>query len=258
MVRSWWKVVVPPNLLVGSWVQFQGKTCDGSWVTDDHLQELIFRADGTFSVTRKPFCSYEDAWGTYAHDQATGNLSLKFTGGNQVPTSDDFDGEGKAVIDLGHRISADSYSRGPGDRHRRHLRPLNTRENAVLHARPFALSRLLRGSRRKNLYHAPSLDWRLAPVHCLAKAAHDAGHGAGTATEYAVAKGCQRSSVASRGIDGNWAALSVAAADRLAGKNRDRRARPSVRRVFRCGCGTCGTACRRRACHCQRHPGTRR
>jgi hypothetical protein len=51
----------------------------------DAIHELLFEADGTFSVTWYPFEVYRDYWGTYAFDPKTGAIGLTVEGGNYVP-----------------------------------------------------------------------------------------------------------------------------------------------------------------------------
>lgn len=50
------------------------------------------------------------AWGTYVYDQSTGYLALKFTAGNKAAIGADLHREGKAVVEVGGRISEDAYS----------------------------------------------------------------------------------------------------------------------------------------------------
>lgn len=49
------------------------------------IQELVFRADGSFGVTWTPFEVYVDYWGAYSFDLQTGHIELEITGGNYVP-----------------------------------------------------------------------------------------------------------------------------------------------------------------------------
>ena len=49
------------------------------------IQELIFEADGTFSLTWTPFELYKDYWGTYEYDLASRSLALEVKGGNYIP-----------------------------------------------------------------------------------------------------------------------------------------------------------------------------
>jgi hypothetical protein len=51
----------------------------------DPIGELVFDADGTFSVTWFPFEVYKDYWGSYTFDLATGAISLAIEGGNWIP-----------------------------------------------------------------------------------------------------------------------------------------------------------------------------
>ena len=65
--------------LVGKWSQVRDG-CDGH-----AIGEVIFRPDGTFSVTWAPFETYVDYWGTYQFDPGTSELTLTPDGGNFVP-----------------------------------------------------------------------------------------------------------------------------------------------------------------------------
>jgi hypothetical protein len=65
--------------LVGLWRQDR-EACPGN-----ALEELLFRANGTFAATWTPFEVYNDYWGNYRFDPATGELSLEVTGSNYLP-----------------------------------------------------------------------------------------------------------------------------------------------------------------------------
>lgn len=73
--------------LVGEWLEVAQVLCKGGEeaAPDVPIQELLFDADGTFSVTWRPFEAYVDYWGTYTFDLATGSILLEVTGGNYVP-----------------------------------------------------------------------------------------------------------------------------------------------------------------------------
>ena len=68
------------------------------------IRELIFRADGTFSVTWTPFEVYFDYWGNYTYDPVQETLSLSVGGGNYLPDDVDlsgtveFDGAGRLLL----------------------------------------------------------------------------------------------------------------------------------------------------------------
>jgi hypothetical protein len=68
------------NPLVGQWSQ-SSSDCAPEAV----INELIFSADGTFSVTWMPFESYKDYWGRYDFDTETSELSLTVKSGNDIP-----------------------------------------------------------------------------------------------------------------------------------------------------------------------------
>ena len=70
------------NPLVGNWQE----------VDTGNVNELIFRADGNFSVTWIPFEIRKDYWGRYTFNVSTRTLELTLTGGNTMPP--DFDGIG--------------------------------------------------------------------------------------------------------------------------------------------------------------------
>lgn len=49
------------------------------------IQELVFSADGTFSVTWEPFETYKDYWGRFEYDQETQTLTMMPRSGNNLP-----------------------------------------------------------------------------------------------------------------------------------------------------------------------------
>ncbi|WP_109807473.1 hypothetical protein [Sphingosinithalassobacter portus] len=69
------------------------------------IGEMVFRDDGSFSVTYQPFESYQDYWGRYIYDPVTGALAMTVTGGNLIPEPLDlwgsayFNADGKLVLD---------------------------------------------------------------------------------------------------------------------------------------------------------------
>ncbi len=72
--------------LAGRWTETQEKRCGNTvWSTPARpIGEVVFNADGTFTVTVQPFESYHDYWGTYRYKQ--GSLTLEATGGNKLPS----------------------------------------------------------------------------------------------------------------------------------------------------------------------------
>jgi hypothetical protein len=80
--------------LVGFWKQQSKSDCEPGNTSpqDDVINEMEFRADGSFSVTWTPFEVYRDYWGSYKFDPAAGSLSLQIEHGNYVPG--DFRGSG--------------------------------------------------------------------------------------------------------------------------------------------------------------------
>lgn len=65
--------------LVGYWRQSR-ESCE----EETHIEELVFNADGTFSVTWTPFETYKDYWGTYNYNAETGQLDLEVETGNII------------------------------------------------------------------------------------------------------------------------------------------------------------------------------
>ena len=71
----------------------------------NRINELIFRDDGTFSVTVTPFDVYKDYWGTYTIDPKKHKIHLKVEDGNNIPqdlniTTFKFKGYGKRELTL--------------------------------------------------------------------------------------------------------------------------------------------------------------
>jgi hypothetical protein len=75
--------------LAGAWAEVQEKSCKGgAWRKPaEPIGELVFKADGAFTLVRVPFESYFDYWGTYRHAPESGVLTLKITGGNKIPSA---------------------------------------------------------------------------------------------------------------------------------------------------------------------------
>ncbi len=69
------------NPLIGFWTQKPDDNCEEG----SRIRELIFSADGTFSVTWTPFERYKDYWGDYTYDPETGVLTLTPERGNHIP-----------------------------------------------------------------------------------------------------------------------------------------------------------------------------
>jgi hypothetical protein len=87
------------NPLVGWWREGAQMTCDtgADVVPAEPIEEVVFDAAGTFTVTWFPFEVYKDYWGTYAFDLERGTLDLTIEGGNYVPP--DVDGSGRFAAD---------------------------------------------------------------------------------------------------------------------------------------------------------------
>ena len=76
--------------LAGVWKETSsGPDCPA---TDPPLTELVFTAEGTFSVTWRPFEVYKDYWGPYSFDPGSRRLVMTMEGGNHRPASVDLEG----------------------------------------------------------------------------------------------------------------------------------------------------------------------
>ncbi len=76
-------------VLTGRRSQQRMEGCD----VPDKVGELEFYPGNRFAVTFMPFETYQDYWGTYAFDPASGRLALKVEGGNFVPPGLDLEGQ---------------------------------------------------------------------------------------------------------------------------------------------------------------------
>jgi hypothetical protein len=87
--------------LARSWSEtFRIRCEDGARVTQrSSIDELIFRPGGRFSVTRAPFESRKDYWGTYDAHGESGHITMHVDGGNAVPP--DVAGDGTFAIHNG-------------------------------------------------------------------------------------------------------------------------------------------------------------
>jgi len=59
---------------------------------NNDIGALLFRSDGTFSVTAHPFEIYKDYWGTYRYDLDKKSIVFEVTGGNKIPEDKDLEG----------------------------------------------------------------------------------------------------------------------------------------------------------------------
>lgn len=90
--------------LVGYWRQPLEDCPEGT-----AIQELVFSADGTFSVTWEPFETYKDYWGRFSFDAETGTLELMPETGNNLP-----DGVQSGTVSLDEdRLTLGTASFGP-------------------------------------------------------------------------------------------------------------------------------------------------
>lgn len=90
-------------VLTGTRSQRSAEGCEAA----DAVRELVFYPQNRFAVTFTPFETYQDYWGTYEFDPATGRLLLKVEGGNFTPPGLDL--EGKAELEAGRLILRDMF-----------------------------------------------------------------------------------------------------------------------------------------------------
>jgi hypothetical protein len=98
--------------LVGTWRQTKALLCSGRLYSSDALGELVIGADGSFSVTGRPFESYHDYWGKYTYSGKTGALDFTVEGSNYLPPLLDL--AGKARVN-GDELTLERMSLGTGD-----------------------------------------------------------------------------------------------------------------------------------------------
>lgn len=89
---------------VGMWRQAEAE-CAGA----EPVRELIFTADGHYSVTWLPFETYKDYWGGWRYDARTRVLTLTVDGGNRNPTDAVLSGEVSADA---HQLTLGAISLG--------------------------------------------------------------------------------------------------------------------------------------------------
>lgn len=92
------------NPLVGRWREAGQIGCESGEErpADPAIGELIFEADGSFSVTWFPFEVYKDYWGSYTYEVDSGALELSVDRGNHIP--DNVDASGSFEIDAQGRL----------------------------------------------------------------------------------------------------------------------------------------------------------
>lgn len=73
--------------LSGNWRQTSSSCAGGAPV-----RELVFNAEGRFSLTWTPFESYRDYWGAYRLDPVTGAFNAEVESGNRRPANLDLAG----------------------------------------------------------------------------------------------------------------------------------------------------------------------
>ena len=91
--------------LVGNWgedVRYHCATGEELQPEGDRIGEVLFFANGQFSVTWIPFELRRDYWGSYSFDLDAGTVELVIDAGNYIP--DDADLEGTFFVDAEGRL----------------------------------------------------------------------------------------------------------------------------------------------------------
>jgi hypothetical protein len=83
--------------VAGIWREAAGTRCTPAAGTLEPVRELVLRRDGRFSVTFTPFETYNDYWGRYTWNAATGAIALVVEGGNKIPAEIDLAGTARLV-----------------------------------------------------------------------------------------------------------------------------------------------------------------
>jgi hypothetical protein len=90
--------IIDPKLhpLVGQWMQI-AVPCKQRKQPAELIEEVIFGRDNHFSVTWKPFETYEDYWGRYTYDSRSHAVSMTIEGGNNIPSDTRLEGSVRRV-----------------------------------------------------------------------------------------------------------------------------------------------------------------
>ena len=78
-----------------------------------NINQLLLTSGGEFAVTANPYEHYQDYWGTYTFDLATGDIQFTSSGANQSPP--DGDGTGTFTIDADGKLILESICLGGWD-----------------------------------------------------------------------------------------------------------------------------------------------
>ncbi len=87
------------NPLVGTWQEVSQISCETGDFIDPikNIEEVTFKAGGSFVITKQPFELYFDYAGTYSFNLTENTIEFLETGGNRSPSN--FDGQGFFRID---------------------------------------------------------------------------------------------------------------------------------------------------------------
>ena len=84
---------MPDAILPSEMLHKQSNPFSGFWRENGGaIQELVFSANRTFSVTAHPFETYKDYWGHYSYNLRKRTISFVMDGGNNKPADVDLDG----------------------------------------------------------------------------------------------------------------------------------------------------------------------
>ena len=100
--------------LAGKWSEREVDCGDQSTPTRP-VRELVFTADGHFTLTWEPFESYTDYWGVVFHDAASGILRMEVTDTNSNPPGPVLTGVAELAED-GRRLILAGIDLGDGQR----------------------------------------------------------------------------------------------------------------------------------------------
>ena len=101
--------------LTGKWSEREVDCGDQSRPTRP-VRELVFTADGRFTLTWEPFESYTDYWGVIVHDVASGMLRMEVADTNSTPPGPVLTGVAELAED-GQRLILTGIDLGDGQRH---------------------------------------------------------------------------------------------------------------------------------------------
>ncbi|WP_332678704.1 hypothetical protein [Brevundimonas sp.] len=101
--------------LEGKWSERE-VVCDDQSTHTRPVRELVFTADGRFTLTWEPFESFTDYWGVVVHDAASGVLRMEVADTNSNPPAQVLTGVAE-LTEGGRRLILSGIDLGDGQRH---------------------------------------------------------------------------------------------------------------------------------------------